>query len=188
MSDQYLTQNPRWQSLAAARPEISEGWWQWIASPDSLTQRLIEAAGERHFEVRLLDERSGLPYHDEASALGLVAQRRGWLREVALCVDGRAWVMARSVAPLVARRSAPFAGLGDTSLGTWLFRQPDLKRSPIEVCRSPRPIHGETGIWQRRSVFHHGGWAVLVQEAFLPQMGEALCLAPPVLASSNPAR
>lgn len=173
-----MTQDPRWQPLAAARPRMSEGWWHWVASRDSLTQRLIQAAGERHFEVRLLDERSGQPYHDEAAALGLVDGRRTWLREVALCVDGQPWVVARSVAPLIPRRSAPFAGLGETSLGSWLFRQPDLQRSPIEVCQSSRPIQGETGIWQRRSVFHHGGWAVLVQEAFLPRMCEELSLAP----------
>ncbi|ALM54378.1 chorismate--pyruvate lyase family protein [Halomonas huangheensis] len=173
-----MTQDPRWQPLATARPKMSQSWWQWISSRDSLTQRLVQAAGERRFNVRLLDERSGQPYHDEAAALGLMDGRRAWLREVALCVDDQPWVVARSVAPLVPRRSAPFAGLGETSLGSWLFRQPDLERGPIEVSQSPRPIHGESGIWQRRSVFRHDGWALLVQEAFLPQMCRDLSLTP----------
>lgn len=171
-----MAQDPHWHPVSTARPRMSVAWWQWVASRDSLTHRLIQAAGEHPFRVQLLNEGSDQPHHDESMALLLPSERRTWVREVALCVDDTPWVVARSIAPLGSRHAAPFRGLGETSLGSWLFRQPDLERGPIEICHAPRPIHGHTGLWQRRSVFRHSGWSVLVQEAFMPQMAEALGL------------
>jgi len=174
-----MTPQPRWQPVAAARAQMSAAWWRWVASRDSLTERLIQAAGERDFQVRLITQRLGQAHLDEAIALGLSPDRRVWLREVALCVDDVPWVMARSVTADVPRRSTPFDGLGERSLGSWLFRQPDLQRGPIEVCHAPRPIDHTTGPWQRRSVFRHADIEVLVQETFLDQMADALRLSVP---------
>ncbi|MBY6031156.1 chorismate lyase [Halomonas denitrificans] len=169
---------PEWRDIPTSSHAISERWLEWLASRDSLTERLMAAAGEGRFHVRLLDQYLGQPWPDEAEALGLAAGQQAWLREVALCVDEVPWVVARSVAPRVSDQQAPFAGLGENSLGSWLFQQPDLRRSPIEISRISRPIHGYRGIWQRRSLFCHGGWVMLVQESFLPAMAEALSLDP----------
>ena len=169
--------DPGWVSLASGGIAVPADWHAWLASRDSLTERLIEAAGAGHFRVRLLAEAKGLPWPDEAHVLGLASDEQAWLREVALCVDEAPWVVARSVAPIVERHDAPFEGLGETSLGSWLFRQPDLERSAIQIGRNTRPIHGYTGLWQRRSVFRHSGWVLLVQESFMPAMGRALSLA-----------
>lgn len=165
-----------WRPLAAGRPEMSPAWWAWVATQDSLTARLIDAGAGRTFQVRLLEQRLGRPRPDEARALGLSLDRLAWLREVALCLDRRPWVVARSVAPLAQMRGQRLERLGERSLGSWLFRQPDLKRSPIEVTTAPAPFHPLPGPWGRRSVFRHARFAVLVQEFFLDAMADELGL------------
>ncbi|PMR80638.1 chorismate--pyruvate lyase family protein [Halomonas urumqiensis] len=155
---------------------MSAAWWQWIASRDSLTARLIAAGAPRTFRVRLLDQRTGIPRLDEAQALGLPMHRQAWLREVALCLDEQPWVVARSVAPLDDLRGQRLDQLGEQSLGSWLFRQPDLERGDIEVTTSPAGFHSAQGPWGRRSLFRHGHFRVLVQEWFLERMADDLGL------------
>lgn len=169
---------PHWHPAAASRPAMSPAWWDWVASSDSLTARLVEAAGGRDFRVCLLDQRIGRPRRDEAQALGLPLGRHAWLREVALSVAERPWVVARSVAPLAQLRGQRLDRLGERSLGSWLFRQPDLERSSIETTSHPAPFHPAPGPWGRRSVFRHGRFAVLVQEFFLDAMADELALPP----------
>ncbi|MBB3190036.1 chorismate--pyruvate lyase [Halomonas cerina] len=171
---------PRWRPLAAARPAMPPVWWHWVASRDSLTRRLVAAGAPRAFRVRLLDQRIDRPHRDEALALGIPIAQWAWLREVALCLDERPWVLARSVAPLSRLRGQRLERLGDRSLGSWLFRQPDLIRGPLEATADPPPF-GHTlpvaaGPWGRRSVLRHGHFAVLVQEFFLASMADDLGL------------
>jgi len=72
--------------------------------------------------------------------------------------------------------------LGERSLGSWLFQQPDLVRGPLEATVTPpRFTHQQPGLsanslWGRRSVFEHGGLSLLVQEYFLSTMADALGL------------
>lgn len=167
---------PTWRPVSAARPLMSPNWWRWVASTDSLTARLIAAGGARRFSVRLLRQRVGYPFADEARALGIDAKRYVWQREVALCLDDEPWVVARSVAPLATLRGQRLYALGDRSLGSWLFRQPGLDRRPLEVTDNlPRFIAADS-LWGRRSVFRHGRLALLVQEYFLPAMADELGL------------
>ena len=168
--------DPRWRPLAAARPAMSPAWWQWIATRDSLTARLVNAGGRRIFRVRLLDQHLGRPRRDEALALGLSPGRHAWLREVALCLDERPWVVARSVVPLSGLHGQRLDRLGEQSLGSWLFRQPGLIRSPLEVTADPAPFYDASGPWGRRSLFRHRRFAVLVQEFFLDSMASDLGL------------
>ncbi|MDG4869339.1 chorismate lyase, partial [Guyparkeria sp. 1SP6A2] len=72
--------------------------------------------------------------------------------------------------------------LGERSLGSWLFQQPDLVRGPLQATSSrPRftawgtPAKGRSQ-WGRRSVFQHAGLSLLVQEYFLSTMADALSL------------
>ncbi|MFG6158660.1 chorismate--pyruvate lyase family protein [Halomonas sp. 1390] len=153
---------------------MSPDWWRWVASRDSLTARLIAAGGPRTFRVRLLDQRLGRPHRDEALALGLPHGRLAWLREVALCLNERPWVMARSVVPLDGLHGQRLDRLGERSLGHWLFRQPDLVRGPLEVADRPAAFPSARGPWARRSVFRHRRFAVLVQEYFLDSMMDDL--------------
>lgn len=177
----------RWRPVAAARPAMSTSWWQWVASTDSLTARLMAAGGEKQFRVRLLCQDVGWPRQDEARALGIAPKRYAWLREVALCLDNTPWVVARSVAPLMQVKGHRLEGLGERSLGNWLFRQPGVVRGPLEVTSQPPPFPSVSvkGIenscaWGRRSVFHHGcqhdGLSLLVQEYFSCAMADELGL------------
>ena len=165
-----------WIPLAAARPAMSPAWRRWVGSRDSLTLRLTEAGAPRPFRVRLLDQRLGTPRRDEARALDIGPGQRAWLREVALCLGERPWVVARSVAPLAGLPEHELARLGERSLGSWLFRQPDLERGDIEVTSAPAGFHDAHGPWGRRSVFRHGDFRVLVQEWFLDAMADDLGL------------
>lgn len=173
----------RWRPIKAARPTVSDAWWPWIASTDSLTARLIAAGGEQPFRVQLLRQGIGWPRYDEAKALGIGLKRYAWLREVALCVGNTPWVVARSVAPLAQLKGQRLDGLGERSLGSWLFRQPDLVRGPLEVTTPAASFgtshsHGgnDPWAWGRRSVFQHGGLSLLVQEYFLHAMADELGL------------
>ncbi|AQU84414.1 MAG: chorismate lyase [Halomonas sp.] len=173
---------PHWLPVNALRPAMSASWWQWVASTDSLTARLTAAAGSKPFRVRLLRQVIGLPLRDEAQALGIEPRRNAWIREVALCVDDTPWVVARSVAPLTQLQGKGLEGLGERSLGSWLFRQPDLVRGPLYATRHwPSFAYhlctpADTGVWGRRSVFQHSGLSLLVQEYFLSTMADELSL------------
>ncbi|MFG6668245.1 chorismate--pyruvate lyase family protein [Halomonas sp. HNIBRBA4712] len=174
---------PRWRPVSALRPAMSAPWWQWVASTDSLTARLIDAGHPSDFRVTLLGQRVGVPARDEARALGLAPRRLAWLREVALGAKGRPWVVARSVAPLDALTGQHLDTLGERSLGSWLFRQPDLVRGPLYATAQPTAFAerqapaGVQALWARRSVFYHGGLSLLVQEAFLSTMADDLGMA-----------
>ncbi|MGY4877724.1 chorismate--pyruvate lyase family protein [Vreelandella aquamarina] len=171
-SNQY--QSTCWIPARAARPAMTPFWWSWVASTDSLTSRLIAAGNERRFSVRLLRQGIGFPYADEATALGLPLRRYAWLREVALCLDETPWVVARSVASLAELRGQRLERLGERSLGSWLFQQPDLRRGPIEVTHQMPRFVAASSRWGRRSCFRHGGLSLLVQEYFLSAMADAL--------------
>lgn len=159
---------------------MSDDWWRWVASRDSLTSRLISAGGGKAFQVILIDQRLMRPRLDESQGLAMPRTQLAWCREVALCMDERPWVVARSVVPLSQLRGQRLDRLGENSLGSWLFRQPGLARSPIEVTATPPPFFSDTGPWGRRSVFRHGRghrrFSVLVQEWFLDAMTDDLGL------------
>lgn len=164
----------RWSPAAAQRPRMSTAWWQWVASTDSLTARLI-AASERPFRVKLIHQGVERPRRDEAQALGLAPTEVAWVREVMLMSGERPWVAARSIAPLDRIGCRRLRTLGERSLGSWLFAQHDLQRDPIEVARvSP----AGAGLWLRRSRFRHGTIQLLVQECFQREMAEDLGLSP----------
>lgn len=172
---------PAWRPVAAVRPAMSAPWWQWVASTDSLTARLVAAGDGQPFRVRLLRQGVGMPWKDEAQALNIGHRRYAWLREVALCVGESPWVVARSVAPLTQLQGQHLDRLGERSLGSWLFQQPDLVRGPLEagacVPRFTYPMRGSAkSLWARRSVFRHGGLSLLVQEYFLTTMADDLRL------------
>ncbi|MCA8864286.1 MULTISPECIES: chorismate--pyruvate lyase family protein [unclassified Halomonas] len=175
----------RWRPIDAVRPAMSASWWQWVASTDSLTARLMAAGGAKPFRVRLLRQGVGWPRQDEAQALGIGAKRYAWLREVALCLDETPWVVARSVAPLAQLKGQRLDRLGERSLGSWLFRQPGLIRGSLEATTQVPTFASVNGIqgnaaWGRRSVFSYGckhhSLSLLVQEYFLSAMADDLGL------------
>jgi chorismate--pyruvate lyase len=145
---------------------------RWLSEPDSLTARCQRHC--RSFRVRVLAQ-GRQPALGEA--FGRVCLP---MREVLLECDGVPVIFAHSVlsAPRSGRLGGWFAGLGNRSLGSLLFRYPGFVREEIEYLRldARHPLYrrvcaaaGESpGFWARRSRHHLGASSVLVTEVFLP--------------------
>ena len=161
----------------------------WLKDAGSLTAR-IRARCTR-FEVRVLCQRLARVRRDEALLLGLRPGERAWVREVLLVADGRPVVFARSLLPPRNVRGAwnLFHGIGSRPLGQALFSDPAISRLPL-ACRrldgrdaryhraqaaliryAPAQSLPRT-LWARRSVFLLRGSALMVSEAFLPEILE----------------
>lgn len=154
---------PRHWQLHASR-EIRS----WLLEPGSLTARLV-ARSAGHFRVEVLSQYWGRPAVEEARRLRLHPGRFALIREVALIGHDEVWVRARSVLP-ASSLSGPgrrLRKLGNRSLGGLLFRDPTLRRGPIEISR----LHQAEGlVFARRSHLVYHGRPLLVAECFLPAL------------------
>ena len=154
----------------------------WLTGGGSLTARL--KAHSQSFRVQRLHQGSALCLHDEAALIGLA--RRGQVRErtVSLNCDGRAVVFAHTVVPLTATASdwPLFGALGERSLGSTLFGDPQVRRGALEYARL-HPAHplaqrarmalkgggdGHTVLYARRCLYRRKQGLLLVTEVFLP--------------------
>jgi chorismate--pyruvate lyase len=161
----------------------------WLRDAGSLTAR-IRARCER-FAVQVVCQKLARVHRDEALLLGLRPGERAWVREVLLVADGRPVVFARSLLPPRNVRGAwnLFHGMGSRPLGQALFSDPAISRLPL-ACRrldgrdaryhraqaaliryAPAQSLPRT-LWARRSVFLLRGSALMVSEAFLPEILE----------------
>lgn len=153
-------------------------WLQtWLTHPGSLTARLITAS-KRDFAVKVLRQQIGRPTLDECRALGIGTQSLALIREVVLLGQGRPWVFARSLLPLssLTGRLRHLRKQGNRPLGAFLFSQPDLARSPLQVATIhqaqayvPSVLIGQNTLWGRRSIFYLDTKPLLVSEVFLPE-------------------
>ena len=173
----------RWRERVP-RPCMPAALRPWLTDPGSLTARIV-ARCER-FEVRVLRQALALPHADEAAALGIQPGRRVWLREVLLLADGEAVVHARSLLPRSAARGGwgGFLGVGSRPLGSRLFADPLIRRSPLSAarldCRDaryhracaalPAAMAPPPMLWARRSLFRNASRCLLVSETFLPAL------------------
>jgi chorismate--pyruvate lyase len=162
------------------RSQVPESARSWLLDAGSLTDRLrVNCKG--CFSVRVLDEGWQRPRLDEARVLGMRQAAVGWVREVQLLCDGEPQVFARTIVPrkTLSGPRRQLAHLGDRPLGAYLFADPSLQRSAVELaCIWPGQAmfteateglqHLPLFIWGRRSVFRVGGKPLLVTEVFLP--------------------
>ncbi|MBR9828944.1 MAG: chorismate lyase [Oceanospirillales bacterium] len=160
---------PRWMPADSAL-RAPRHWRPWLQDNGSLTRRLTRAA-QGQFGVRVLSQRWAMPTADEARALGMPRRQVALIREVELLGhEGTAWVYARSVLPAttLTGRERRLKLLGNRSLGSLMFSDPSLQRSPLQACclsaAAGKPY------WARRSVFRLHGKPLLVCEVFLPAM------------------
>ncbi|HET8815991.1 MAG TPA: chorismate lyase [Pseudidiomarina sp.] len=165
----------QWLAPSEVHTPLSQRQADWLLDPGSLTAKLKALSDA--FDVQVLGQRESSLLTDEKPWLGEVATAA--VREVILWCDGRPWVFARSVFPpsALAAQQLNLGTLGDQPLGEHLFRQPDLARSAIELCRfSPQSrvgqLHQQLGyraheLWGRRSCFYTANQTVLVAEVFL---------------------
>jgi len=167
---------PRWHDGAQQRRHLPERLRDWLLDGSSLTRRLqMACAGQ--FRVELLSLGWERPMRNEAQLLGVPLQQRALIRLVRLCCGTQPWVFARTVIPLSSLRGEQrrLAHLGTRPLGAFLFADPSLRRSPLQVarlCSGDRLLAGQgaaTGeVWGRRSLFHLRDHPLLVSEFFLP--------------------
>ncbi|MES3020008.1 MAG: chorismate lyase [Pseudomonadota bacterium] len=162
---------------------------EWLTAGGSLTARLIAHSGS--FRVQRLHQNRAVCLPDEARRIGLARPGQAWEREVLLRCDGEPVVFAHTVVPLSASASdwPLFSALGDRSLGSTLFKDPQVRRGALEFARiraghplmrrafvalggDPRDailqdtIH--TIYYARRCLYRRHQGALLVTEVFLP--------------------
>jgi chorismate--pyruvate lyase len=162
----------------------------WLAGGGSLTNKL--KAHSRAFRVQKLHQSPALCLADEAAAIGLHRPSRVIEREVLLRCDNTPVVFGHTVVPTSADAGdwPLFSALGERSLGSTLFGDPQVRRGELEFARL-RPSHplarraraaaglqdeqlqgeqlqGEQLLYARRCLYqrHHG--LLLVTEVFLP--------------------
>lgn len=171
--------DPFWKTLASG----SGAYAPWLRDAGSLTRRIQQRCGA--FGVRNVRDGLVAAAHDETALLGLPARRKVYARDVFLLADGRPVVFAHSVVAARHLRS-PWQAvrrLGDSSLGTLLFRHPQVRRAPLH-CRAldyRHPLYRRAAetlaapprtLWARRSLFVLHGAPLLVTEVFLPSILE----------------
>jgi chorismate--pyruvate lyase len=153
----------------------------WLQDRGSLTRRIQDRCTQ--FCVKPVFQSLCRVYGDELDVMGLRHSELAMVREVYLYCGNTPVVFAHSV---VSRRNLRGAwrglsGLGNKSLGTVLFTNPKIKRTPLEFKKvssghflydracaglSTRP----PSLWARRSLFTLHGQSILVTEVFLPSI------------------
>jgi chorismate--pyruvate lyase len=153
----------------------------WLTDRRSLTAKLV--AGSNRFRVQKLHQWRALSLPDEFEMLSSPCQGCVQEREVLLVCDGSPVVFAHTVVPLDATASdwPFFSALGERSLGTTLFGDPQVQRGVLQFAR----LHAEHPLVQRackalgvksidaplharRCLFRRKNGLLLVTEVFLP--------------------
>lgn len=146
----------------------------WLLDDGSLTQRLLDTG--RSFSLRRLAQQWARPALDERQLLGMAPRDRALIRQVVLKLDNLPMVYARSVFPVTSLQGPllRLRRLANQSLGTFLFAQAGMRRSPFELALLPgdsaylpRELWQAQPVWARRSCFMVQGKALLVSEVFL---------------------
>ncbi len=148
---------------------IPHRWQRWLKDSGSLTQHLIKAS-HGHFSVELVSQSCARPNLKERQALSLPARQLAVIREVKLKGNADLWVYARTIIPVTSLkgRLRQLHHIGNRSLGSVLFSDRSMRRSPIEVCQIADP--SGQNLYARRSLFWLSGYPLLVSEVFLPEL------------------
>lgn len=163
----------------SALTSVSYHQRNWLQDRGSLTRRIQDRCA--HFCVKRVFQSLSKVYGDELDVMGLRASELAMVREVYLYCGNTPVVFAHSVVAHKNLRGAwrGLSGLGNKSLGTVLFTNPRIERTPLEFKKvsqghflydracaklSTKPAH----LWARRSLFTLHGQSILVTEVFLP--------------------
>jgi len=154
----------------------------WLTDRGSLTAKLI--AHSTQFRVQRISQKNDFCWPDEYKTIGLNKAGKVHAREVLLRCDDSPAVYAHTVLPLnsTAAQWPLFRTLGNKSLGSTLFGDPQVARGAMQFARL-QPNHPAmqraglltrqnepfTGpLFARRSLFFRHGGVMLVTELFLP--------------------
>lgn len=148
-------------------------WLDWLLEAGSLTARLQQTG--HVFSLNLLRQQN--------IELPVFLQQRwhtrsGLVREVVLLLDQQPCIYAQSFLPdHTVLALQPLATLGAVPLGHYIFTQPELSRSAIEIADfaaglSLPGLGVLPQLWGRRSFFTLSQHELLVQELYLPALTE----------------
>jgi len=154
----------------------------WLTDRGSLTAKLITHSSQ--FRVQRISQKNDFCWADEYEQIGLNKVGKVHAREVLLRCDDRPAVYAHTVMPLnsTATQWPLFRTLGNKSLGSTLFGDPQVVRGAIQYARL-QPNHPAMQrayfltrqnerftrpLFARRSLFFRRGGVMLVTELFLP--------------------
>lgn len=151
----------------------------WLQYRGSLTQRIQAQCGD--FYVKPVFQSLATVHDDERIVMGLRHGELAMVREVFLYCHDTPVVFAHSVVARKNLRGAwrGLSGLGNKSLGSVLFANPKIKRTPLQF-KKLNPNHAlfasacrtlttnPPSLWARRSLFTLHGQSILVTEVFLP--------------------
>jgi chorismate--pyruvate lyase len=159
----------------------------WLTAGGSLTAKL--KAHSDHFRVQCLHQRTARCLSDEAAAIGMHRPGRVWEREVLLRCNNTPVVFAHTVVPMSATAAdwPLFSALGERSLGSTLFGDPQVRRGVLEfarlreghpLARRARKALGLEGLdganelllYARRCLYQRRRGTLLVTEVFLPSV------------------
>lgn len=176
--------SPRSWWRPAPPPSLTTPQKQWLMRSGALTQGL-RALGR--VELRVLREFSAGLTADESDALHRGLRSPVWVREIAMRIDGRDAVVARSVALLPSTHGVwqGMRKLRTRPLADILYHDPAIRRSDFEVARVhsrmpvlcpvrqvlPQDLRSQFApplLLARRSVFWRSGEPLMVAECFLP--------------------
>jgi chorismate--pyruvate lyase len=151
----------------------------WLTDAMSLTLKLKQRS--RHFRVQRLAQERALPLRDEYAQLALPRRIAVQQREVFLRCDEQPVVYAHTIVPLSATASdwPFFSTLGERSLGTTLFGDPQVRRGQLQYARLPschplvrraaaalgKELRGP--LFARRCLYQRHAGLLLVTEVFL---------------------
>lgn len=173
--------------LSAWRPaplSISPRARGWLQNRGSLTQLIQRRCCEK-FSVEQVFQSLAAACGDELIITKVRRKELALVREVYLYCGSTPVVFAHSVVARKDLRGAwrVLAGLGNKSLGTVLFTNPVIRRTPLRFRKlnAAHPLYrracrklGEKppALWARRSLFSLSGQSILVTEVFLPSILE----------------
>ncbi|MDE2388385.1 MAG: chorismate lyase [Betaproteobacteria bacterium] len=151
----------------------------WLQDRGSLTRRIQERCAG--FRVQPVFQSLSRVYGDEQDVMQLRPGELALVREVYLYCGDIPMVFAHSVVARKNLRGAwrGLSGLGNKSLGTVLFTNPRIKRTPLQFKKvgnghflydraCSRLPEKPADLWARRSLFTLHGQSILVTEVFLP--------------------
>ncbi|MBI3286087.1 MAG: chorismate lyase [Burkholderiales bacterium] len=183
-----LSQRPAvWRPAAASwhahvnALQVAPTMQDWLTNRASLTARLVARCGQ--FRVQKLEQSTALCLADEYAAIALPRRSKVHQREVLLRCDGEAMVYAHTVVSLQASATQwpLFSTLGERSLGSTLFNDPQVVRGALSYARlrASHPLLRRVravyplapsclSLPARRSLFWRKGSCLLVTELFLP--------------------
>lgn len=161
----------------------------WLTGSGSLTNKLKDHSSA--FRVQVLHQQTAICLSDEANAIGLHRPGRVWEREVLLRCDNTPVVFAHTVVPMSADASdwPLFSALGERSLGSTLFGDPQVRRGPLQFARlrATHPlarracaalaangceVPDDHLLYARRCLYQRHEGSLLVTEVFLPTVLE----------------